>query len=249
MRNILLKIEYDGTNYQGWQTQRKRGKTRFVTIQETIEKVLSQVLQENVNLISSGRTDSGVHAKEQVANFNTYSEIPLKKIKIALNSLLPEDIRIKAICLAGKDFHARYCAKSKTYRYAIINREYNSVFDRSWVVQISRKLDIKAMQEEAKTLIGRHDFKSFQASDKIHRNSIRTIKKLLVRKRNNYILIDVEADGFLYNMVRNIVGTLLEVGKGKFEKGAVKRILKSKDRSQAGPTAPAKGLCLLKVNY
>lgn len=249
MKNILLKIQYDGTNYQGWQTQRKQGKTRFVTIQETIEKVLSQILQEKISLNGSGRTDSGVHALAQIANFKTNSLMPLSRMKIALNGLLPSDIRIILLKKVLADFHARFSAKSKVYRYVIVNKSYCPVFIRKYAWHITHTLDIEVMKQEAKVLLGSHDFKSFQAADKTKKDSVRTIKTINIIKRNNCINICIEADGFLYNMMRNIVGTLIEIGRGKFPPGSLKRILQRKDRKKAGVTAPSKGLCLDRVIY
>ncbi len=251
-KNIFLKIEYVGTRYHGWQTQRKKTPAKgrkTATIQQTIESVLEQILQQKINLTASGRTDSGVHAKAQCANFKAVSDIPLAKLKTALNSLLPQDIRVKAIKQLKIDFHCRYDAKSKVYRYVILNNEHGSAFLRETALHVYRRLDVKQMQKQAMVLKGRHDFKSFQAADKKERSSVRTIKNISVKKRGNLIFIDIEADGFVYNMVRNIVGTLIEIGRGKMKPGAMKRILNKRNRKSAGPTAPAKGLCLLKVNY
>lgn len=250
LKNILLELEYDGTNYKGWQIQ--RGKSRHlkqITIQETLEDVLGKILRQKVTLIGSGRTDAGVHAKSQYANFKTSSFLTLDKLKKALNSLLPKDIRVKSIKEVNIKFHARYAAKSKTYRYAILNRDFNSAFLHRYIFHVIKPLDLKLMQQESKVLLGQHDFRSFQATDKKKDNSIRTIKKITFKKRNKMIYIDIEADGFLYNMVRNIVGTLIEIGRGKVSPGSLRRVLKAKDRKLAGPTAPAKGLSLLRVNY
>lgn len=237
-----------------------RGKVK--TIQETIEKILCDVLQEKVKLTVSGRTDSGVHALNQAANFKTNSQIPLKKIQKALNSLLPKDITITGINEVSEDFHSRYCAKSKVYRYFILNSSAPCAFLNKFAWHIPYKLDFKAMRQSAKPLEGRHDFKSFCASGSRVKDTVRTIKKLVIKESsyhltpNTYnltprrlIVFDIEADGFLYNMARNIVGTIVEVGKGRLEKGALKRILFAKDRKSAGPTAPAKGLFLAQVNY
>ncbi len=251
-KNVFLKIEYVGTRYHGWQTQRKKSAVKSLktpTIQQAIENVLEQILQQKVNLIASGRTDAGVHAKGQCANFKTVSDIPLKKLKIALNSLLPKDIRVKAIKLVKSDFHCRYDVKSKVYRYVILNNEHGSAFLRETALHIYRSLDVKQMQKQAAVLKGRHDFKSFQAADKKERSSVRTVKNISVKKRGSLIFIDIEADGFVYNMVRNIVGTLIEIGRGKMKRGGMKMILSKKNRKYAGPTAPAKGLCLLRVKY
>ena len=250
MRNIRLKIGYDGTNYKGWQTQKNTNRTRpQLTIQQTIETVLSNILQEQISLIGSGRTDSGVHALGQTANFKTKSAIHLKQIQRALNGLLPKDIVIIGVKEAGLKFHSRFNALSKTYRYQILNCPHASVFNRLYQYHIPYKLDHKLMQEAARALIGRKDFRSFQAADKKDRGSIRRIKKLSVKKQGYIIDIDIEADGFLYNMARNIAGTLIEIGRGKLRPESIKDILNAKNRRKAGPTAPARGLCLVRVKY
>jgi len=250
MRNIRLKIEYDGTNYNGWQTQNNKNRARPQnTIQQTIETVLSSILQEHIKLIGSGRTDSGVHSLGQTANFKTKSEISLKQIQRALNGLLPKDIVIVSVKETSLNFHSRFDALSKTYCYQILNCPHASAFNRLYQYHIPYKLDHKLMQKAARVLIGRKDFRSFQAADKRDRSSIRNIKKLSVKKQGHIIAIDIEADGFLYNMVRNIVGTLIEIGRGKLGPESIGDILNAKDRKRAGPTAPAKGLCLMQVKY
>jgi tRNA pseudouridine38-40 synthase len=251
MRNIRLTIEYDGTNYRGWQIQQKRPQTikEEKTIQGIIERALSQILQEEIRLIGASRTDAGVHAKWQVANFKTESDLSYHSFQKSLNSILPKDIIIKEIKWTRSNFHARFDASLKTYRYQILNQGHDSAFTRLYHHYIPYKLDHRLMAGEASILVGRHDFKSFQAADKKEKNSIRTIKRLSVKKYQNLINIDVEADGFLYNMIRNIVGTLIEIGRGKFPPGSMKKILKAKNRQIAGPTAPAQGLCLRHVRY
>ncbi|MCM8795261.1 MAG: tRNA pseudouridine(38-40) synthase TruA [Candidatus Omnitrophica bacterium] len=246
MRNLKLEIEYDGTNYCGWQVQKRAKKP---SIQEVIEKTLHKIIQEKVKLIGSGRTDSGVHALGQVANFKTKSNIPLKKLQYALNSNLPSDIVIKKIKEEKPNFHSRFSAKTKLYRYTILNRKYPSVSLRNFVYFSPYPLDIKIMRKESRILLGRHNFRSFSSSDKKTKNMLRTIKKISIVKIKDLIYIDIEADGFLYNMVRNIVGTLIELGRKKLPPGSMKKILYAYDRKGAGPTAPAKGLCLLKVRY
>jgi len=246
MRNIKLTIEYDGTDYFGWQIQNKR---KSKTVQKTTEECLQKILQRRIKLIASGRTDAGVHAKAQVANFKTESSLSLEKLQKALNALLPVDIAITHIEEANLDFHSRFAAKSKTYRYTILNRPYRSVLLKDRAYFYPYPLDTKLMQRQARILLGRHNFKAFQASDKKGSNSIRTIKKLKITKDKDLIYIDIEADGFLYNMVRNIVGTLIEIGRGKFSGGSLRKIMLSKERRLAGPTLPAKGLCLVEVKY
>ena len=260
MRNIKLIIEYDGTNYAGWQIQKSNIKnqiSKFKTIQETLETVLQKILQENVKVIGSGRTDSGVHALAQTANFRTNSQLPVSKIQKALNSLLPKDISIKEIGEADEDFHSRYSAKSKIYRYFILNSETRSAFLNKYAWHVPYRLNINLMRKEAAALLGRHDFKSFRASGSSVKTTVRTIKKLSIKilnytlsaQRYKLIVIDIESEGFLYNMVRNIVGTLVEIGRGRFQEGSLKKILLAKNRKQAGPTTPAQGLFLIEVKY
>jgi tRNA pseudouridine38-40 synthase len=251
MRNLRLEIEYEGTGYCGWQVQRRqkaKGK-RQKSIQEIIEKTLHRILQEKVRLIASGRTDSGVHAQGQVANFKTNSDMSPGKLQRALNGLLPADITISSVREVPLDFHSRFAAKSKAYRYTILNRSYPSALLKNTVYFCRYPLDIGLMLRESRVLLGRHDFKSFQASERKERDSVRTIKDLKIIKDRDLIHIEIEADGFLYNMVRNIVGTLIEIGRGRFPCGSLKKILASKNRRLAGPTAPAYGLCLFKVEY
>jgi len=275
MRNIRLQIEYAGTDYAGWQIQ-NRGSS--ATIQETIEKVLEKILQEKVKVVGSGRTDAGVHALSQAANFKTNSRMFPAKIQQALNGLLPGDIRIKKANYADNDFHACYSARSKIYRYIILNSKVSSVFLKGFSWHIPYKLDIALIKKEAKALIGRHDFTSFCASGSSAKTRIRTIKRISISviarspaKRDdeaisgkNYlpvmtakesfnnsklIAINIEANGFLYNMARNIVGTLVEIGRGRLGALSMDKILLAKDRKIAGATAPARGLFLVKVKY
>lgn len=272
MRNIKLSIEYEGTNYSGWQIQNNYQspvtRRQSKTIQETIEKTLQRILQEKVKVIGSGRTDSGVHALAQVANFKTNSPLPLSKIQKALNSLLPEDVSIKDIRKVKEDFHSRYSAKSKTYRYFIKNSEIRSVFLNKYAWHIPYPLNLKLMRKEAKTLLGKHDFKSFCANGSSAKTTVRTVKALSIKTSNHMlsaiprtklplghgettklIVINIESDGFLYTMVRAIVGTLIEIGRGRLKERGLKKILLAKNRKQAGPTAPAQGLFLVEVKY
>jgi len=247
MRNLLLEIEYDGTNYCGWQVQSREKSKK--SIQETLEKTLQKILQEKIKLIGSGRTDAGVHALAQIANFKTKSDIAAWKLQKALNGNLPDDIVIKRIEEAPLDFHSRFSAKSKIYRYSVLNRSYPSALLRYAIYFFPYPLNVKLMQKEAKVLLGKHDFKSFQATQKKENSSIRTLKKLDISKKGDMLTFELEADGFLYNMVRNIVGTLIEIGRGRFPPGSLKKILLAKNRKLAGPTIPARGLCLVRVNY
>lgn len=230
------------TSYIAHRTSKK-------SIQEIIEKVLHRILQEKVSLIVSGRTDAGVHAKGQAANFSTKSAIELRKLQYGLNSLLPKDISISSIKEVSPDFHSRFNAKSKIYCYTILNSSYPCALLSRHAYYFPHRLNLRLMRGEAKALVGRHDFKSFQASTKEERSSVRRISKLNIVKKANLIYIYIEGSGFLYNMARNIVGTLIEVGRGRFKAGSMKRILEKKDRRLAGPLAAAKGLCLMKVEY
>jgi len=246
MRNLKLEIEYNGRNYCGWQVQPN---TKKKSIQEVIEKVLCKILSEKIKLIVSGRTDAGVHALAQIANFYISSKIPLDKLKLGMNGLLPRDIKISGIKEARPDFHSRFSSKAKIYRYTILNRSHSSPLMDGKVFFYPHPLNLRLMREEARALLGRHNFRSFQASLGKERNPVKTIKRLVITKNKDLIYIDIEADGFLYNMVRNIVGTLIQVGRGKSVKGCLKKILLLKDRRLAGQTLPAQGLCLLKVKY
>ena len=244
--NIKLTIAYDGTRYAGWQIQ-KNAKT----VQEEIEKALKKILKEKVRLIASGRTDSGVHAKCQAANFKTKKNFPPKKLQAALNSNLPKDISVTGIKKVASKFHSQYDAKSKLYRYTILNSRIEDPFSRNYYSKVPYKLDIALMRREASALLGRHDFKAFQAKSALSsiKNTKRTIKRITIKRDAPFIHIDIEGSGFLHNMVRNITGTLIEIGRGYLPRGSISEILSSKDRKKAGPTAPAKGLALIKVQY
>lgn len=258
-RNIKLEIEYDGSNYAGWQIQRKAqdAKRKTNTIQETIERVLRRILQEKVQLFVSGRTDAGVHALAQVANFRTNSQISPERLQLALNGNLPHDIVITKIKDVPLDFNSRFSAKSKIYRYTILSRSHHSPLIRNTVYFCHYPLDISLMLKEVKCLLGKHDFKAFCASGSKVKDTVRTITGINITKKRTaqgagritLIVIDIEADGFLYNMVRNIIGTLIDIGRGRLPLDSLKKILKSKNRRLAGQIAPAKGLCLLKVKY
>ena len=244
--NIRLTIAYDGTRYGGWQIQ-KNAKT----IQGEIEKSLKKILKEKIKLTGAGRTDSGVHARAQVANFETKKTFPPEKLSAALNANLPKDNAIIKIEKVPPEFHARFDAKSKIYRYAILNTRADDPFLIPYYFKIPRRLDVALMRKEASVLVGTHDFKSFQAKAVLSpvKNTRRKIKKITVKKEKQFIYIDVEGTGFLHNMVRNIVGTLIEIGRGYLPEGSMKKVLASGDRRKAGPTAPAKALLLVKVKY
>ena len=253
MRNFKLEIEYAGTHYYGWQVQNSRkvqaGYRHNQTVQRVLEDTLSKILQEDIKLTVAGRTDAGVHALGQVANFKSLSQMPRDKLRWAANCLLPKDIKLKRISNVSLDFNSRFCAKSKLYRYTILNRKYSSALLADRVYFFHYHLDLKRMRREAKVLIGRHNFKSFQATDSYERNPWRTIKFIKVRKDKDLLHIEIQADSFLYNMVRSIAGTLIEVGRGRFPEGSMEKILKARNRRLAGPTLPAKGLYLVRVRY
>ena len=245
MLNIRLTIEYDGTRYAGWQLQRAQR-----TIQGTIENTLRRVLGENIRLIASGRTDAGVHALAQVANFKTQSKLPPAAIKRALNANLPEDIAIRDCRVAPLRFNARFDARLKIYRYTIYNGSDKIVIGRQYAFRVPYPLDIGLMKQEAGLLVGRKNFKSFHKGKRPLRDFTRQVKRIDIRRdKDNFIFIDISANGFLYNMARNIVGTLVEVARGKMPAASAKDILKAKDRRRAGPTMPARGLCLMEVKY
>ena len=245
MRNIKLTIMYDGKDFNGWQKQPNK-----LNIQGTIEKVLSEMTGEEIELNASGRTDAGVHSFGQVANFKTNSKIPIDKFPIAINSKIKKSIVIINAEEVEERFHSRYNCKKKTYRYVIDNSEFPTPMYRYLEYHIPNKLNIEAMKEAAKFFEGEHDFKAFKSSGTSSKSSVRTIYKAEIKKtENNRIYIELTGNGFLYNMVRIISGTLVEVGLGKIKPEEIKTIIESKDRQKAGKTLPAHGLYLMNVNY
>ena len=246
IRNIRLTIEYDGARFFGWQSQRTEKRK---TVQEEIEKAAYRLFGKKIKLVGSGRTDSGVHAEAHVANFKTASNLPLINIKRGLNNYLPKDIAVTAADEVKIDFHSRFDARGKLYRYTILNRKIRSPLLKRYTAFVSYDLNIDSMRKAARCLIGRKDFKSFQAAARKEKSSIRTIKKLTIVSKPPLIEIYIQADGFLYNMVRNIVGTLIDIGRGKFPQGTIKKLIRGKDRSKGGPTAKACGVVLVGVKY
>ncbi len=245
MRNIKLVIEYKGTHYLGWQVQPKGP-----TVQGVIEEKLALITGEAVYLIGSGRTDSGVHAFGQVANFKTKNQLNVHSIQRALNSLLPPDIVIQRAEEVEEGFHARKQSKSKVYEYRILNRNLRSAFHHKYAWHLPQNLDLEEMREAARILIGEHDFSSFRSVGSPTRTAIRRVIRAEWKKgREGLIRFEIEANGFLKQMVRALVGTLVEVGKGKIDSEEFHKILESKDRKMAGPTAPAHGLFLKEVKY
>jgi tRNA pseudouridine38-40 synthase len=247
MRNFKVTFEYDGAAFCGWQAQGQGERT----VQGEMEKALAKIFKKPVKVIASGRTDSGVHARGQVVSFKADTRMKPLEIQKAMNGLLPRDMAVHEAKEVNDSFHAQYSVKEKTYRYTILNRPYRSAFLKDHALFHPYPLSLAAMRKAAKFLVGRHDFKSFQAHDPLRaeRQTVRTIKKLVIKKEGYLVHIDVTADGFLYKMVRNIVGTLLAVGSGQLAEGEVAKILKARDRKKAPETAPAQGLCLMKVRY
>lgn len=243
-KNIKLIIEYDGAGYHGWQHQ-----PWHISIQQTIKEKVEIIAKEKINLIGASRTDAAVHALAQAANFKTRSRMNENQWLKALNSLLPPDIAIKKVAIAPSDFHARFSARGKTYKYQILNQPIPSALCRNYVWHIPYPLKVNEMRKAAKFLIGKHDFSSFRASSCSAENPVRTIKKLTITKKDGFIKFIIEADAFLHHMVRNIVGTLVEVGMGRLPPDAIKTILHARDRKKAGRTAPPQGLFLVKVIY
>ena len=245
MRNIKLIIEYDGKDFNGWQKQPNK-----LNIQGEIEKAIERITGEKVDLMASGRTDAGVHAIGQVANFKTNSNIPIEKIPIALNTNLKKSIIIKSAEEVEERFHSRLNCKRKTYRYIINNSKYGTAIYRNLETHIPMKLNIQKMQEAVKYFEGEHDFKAFKASGTSSKSSVRTIYKAeVIQKENEKIYIELTGSGFLYNMVRIISGTLVDVGLGKIGPEEIKNIIKSQKRENAGKTLPPQGLYLVKVEY
>jgi tRNA pseudouridine38-40 synthase len=244
VRNLKLTIEYDGTSYAGWQTQAGRP-----TIQQTLEDAVHRITGERVHVQGSGRTDSGVHALGQAANFRTHAKIPAAKLRLALNALLPPDIVVRSVREAPPDFHAQFDAKWKTYRYTILNDRVPTALDRFFCHQVPVPLDVRAMRRAARGLVGRHDFQAFRSEGWREKDTVRTIRRLTIARKGRHVHLTVEGNGFLYNMVRAIAGTLIVIGRGKRPPEDMQKILASRDRKQAGPTAPARGLCLITVKY
>ncbi len=243
-KNIKLTIEYDGTAYHGWQRQ-----PRHISIQQVIKEKIEIIAKEKINLIGASRTDAGVHALGQVTNFRTESRMDEGEWLRALNSLLPSDIVIKKTETVPFDFHSRFSARGKQYKYLILNQPVPSALNRNYAWHIPYPLKITGMRKAARFLIGRHNFSSFRASSCSAKNPVRTIKRLTITKKDSFIQFTIEADAFLHHMVRNIVGTLVYVGMGKLLPTQIENILKSKDRRLAGKTAPPHGLYLVKVKY
>lgn len=244
-RTIKLVVAYDGTAYQGWQRQKEAP-----TLQGTLEEAAERILAERVSVIGSGRTDAGVHALGQTCHFHTRGTLSPAVLKRALNSLLPPDIRVRDAVEAPPGFHARYSTRSKTYEFRIWNHEDPDLFLRRYTWHLPFPLDMGGLRASMPFLVGRHDFSSFRSAGSANRDPIRTILRAEVLGEAKALLrIVLEADGFLRHMVRNIVGTLVEVGRGKRTPEGFAQVMASRDRTQAGPKAPAHGLFLVGVSY
>lgn len=244
MINFKLTIQYDGTNYFGWQKQPSKS-----TIQGEIENTLKIMTGKDVDLQGSGRTDAGVHAISQVAHFKCDTKIPANDFQKGINALVTDGINIKKCETVPDDFHARFSAKSKIYLYRIFNSIDMDIFERDFSWFFHRYLDLEEMEKAAGYLIGEHDFKAFENTGSPRSHTVRIVHKAQFKKEGNFLNFEIEGNGFLRNMVRNIVGTLTEVGLGRISPLEFKNIIESKNRCNAGVTAPAKGLFLKKVLY
>jgi tRNA pseudouridine38-40 synthase len=246
LHNFKLVIEYDGTAYQGWQRQNKGP-----TIQGKIEAALATMTRNAVAVIGSGRTDAGVHALNQVASFRADTRLTPEIFKRGLNSLLPPDIVIRDCAVVDDAFHARYSARSKVYQYRILNRSTPAALFRQYAWHIKKPLDLHAMSEAIPCLKGEHDFSAFEASGSPRSDAVRTVidANLAGKDADGYVVFNIEANGFLRHMVRNVVGTIVDVGLGKLSPEGFEDILIARDRKKAGITAPAHGLVLKEVKY
>lgn len=244
MKRIKLVVAYEGTNYCGWQIQ-----PSGITIEEVLNKALSELLKEDIKVIGASRTDSGVHSLGNVAVFDTDTRIPPEKICYALNQRLPEDIVVQSSCEVAPDFHPRHCYSEKTYEYRILNRKIPIPTLRRDTYFYYRNLDVEKMKRAAAYLVGTHDFKSFCSIHTAVEDTVRTILSCEVEQKECLVTIRVTGTGFLYNMVRIIAGTLIQVGMGEKEPEDILEILEKKDRSAAGPTAPAHGLTMIGIVY
>ena len=243
-QNFKLTIEYDGTNYLGFQVQAKG-----VTIQSAVEEACEKLFCQKLRIVSCGRTDSGVHAEEHVVNVVVDTKLKIKNIRDGLNRYLPRDIAVLSVRKVPLSFHARFAAKKKTYEYRIVNRQVRSPLDERYAYFIPQLLDVVAMRKALAMLIGKHDFRSFASQMPDDKNTVRTMFAATITKRNGRISIRLTADGFLYNMVRAIVGTVCLVGKGSMTLDEFRAIVDARSRMHRGPTIPSQGLRLLSVRY
>lgn len=245
MRNIRLLLQYEGSRYQGWQRQQSTDNT----IQGKLEVLLGRMCGETITLSGSGRTDAGVHALGQVANFHTECQMPVEEMLAYINRYLPEDIAVVEIAEAPIRFHSRLNAKGKHYEYRVINSAIPDVFRRRYALEMPESLDVEAMRRAAGFLLGEHDFKSFTSAKKGKKSTVRRIDEIVIVKEGNVITFSFRGNGFLHHMIRILMGTLLEVGMGKRAPESMEEILAARDREQAGPLVPAKGLVLVEVYF
>lgn len=240
----MLTVAYDGTNYSGWQVQ-----PNGLAVQQVVEEALEQLLKERVQVRSSGRTDAGVHARAMAASFSTTRNLPLRAFVEGANRFLPADIAVQSARIVPEGFKPITMAHAKRYRYTIINSTVRTPLDRMYSWQVREPLDLAAMEEAAGRFVGSHDFAAFRASNCVARTTVRRIDSVLITRDGDRITIDVTGGGFLKNMVRVMVGTLVDIGKGRFAPSDIDRLLRGGDRKEAGSTAPACGLCLMEVVY
>lgn len=245
MRNIKVILQYEGTRYQGWQRQGNTGNT----IQGKLEALLTKMCGRKVEVDGSGRTDAGVHAYGQVANFHIETEMGLQEIMDYMNQYLPEDIAVIDIEEMPERFHSRLNAKGKIYRYRVINSGVPHIFDRRYAYAVEEELDMEAMESAAKLLCGTHDFRAFTSNKRSRKSTVRTVDSILIEKKGDEICFTFQGDGFLYHMVRIMMGTLLEVGMHKRDAAQIEGLLESGTREDAGYLVPAKGLALVEVFY
>lgn len=257
MRTLKLTIAYDGTRYAGWQIQKvKSGKFKVKslrrqkpTIQETVEQVLRQILQERVRVVGSGRTDAGVHALAQVAHVRTKSRLPAERLLRGLNALLPHDIAVTRLEESKNGFHARFDAARKRYRYRLFTGPVVPPFIRPYVHHVHMPLNVAVMRREALALKGRHNFRAFARAGGPPGGAVRAVTDVRFIRASDELYFEIEGTGFLHTMVRSIVGTLIDIGRGRLPAGTVRRLLRTQDRTHAGTTAPAKGLIFVEVRY
>lgn len=244
MKRFKMIVAYDGTNYNGFARQ-----PNGVTIQETLEEAISKIVQHEVRTLGAGRTDQGVHAKGQCVTFDSETKVPAEKLAKAINSQLPLDISVKSVEEASMNFQPRFGAKRKTYRYQILNAQVRDPFLYKYSLQYPYKLDIELMQEAANEMVGKHDFACFCSAGSSVKDTVREIYSIDIRKHEDLVTVDICGNGFLYNMVRIIIGTLLRVNEGKLSTGDIKKIINGRDRQKAGPTVPPQGLTMLEIIY
>ena len=244
LQNYKLTVAYDGTRFYGWEHHPGRD-----TIQGKLESVLSELCGAPVDVIGAGRTDAGVHARAMVANVMLDVKESPEEIRDYMNRYLPDAIAVREVKPCAERFHARYKAIGKTYRYTCFDGPVKPVFDRKYVTMLDYQVDVERMRQAAAYLVGEHDFRSFCGNPRMKKSTVRMVDTILIERRRDRVIFTFHGTGFLQNMVRILVGTLLEVGRGYWEPEYVEEILEARDRKQAGPTAPPEGLCLMKVDY